>query len=167
MNFILPAWAKYAALALIALALYGMGRMDGSRIEGAKHLAYVAKQATATVRIARAQEKVVVQTEIKYRDRIRIIKEKGETIVKEVPVFVTAADDAAVTVPIGFVRIHRAATTGEPAGAPVDSDREASGIALSTVAEVDAYNGKNHRTCIAQVEGWQEFYSNLQTATHH
>lgn len=167
MSLILPPWVKYAALALVALALYGMGRMDGVRIEGAKHLAYVAKQATAAVRIAKAQEKVVVQTEVKYRDRIQVVREKGETIVKEIPVFVTAADDAAVSVPAGFVRIHRAATTGEPAGAAVDSDREASGVALSAVAEVDAYNAKNHRSCIAQVEGWQEFYEKLQTATHH
>jgi hypothetical protein len=165
LGLVLPSWAKWAALAVLALALYGFGRMDGARIEGAKHAEYVAQQAAQAVRIIRAQEKVVVQTEIRYRDRIKVIKEKGDVIVKQVPIYVTSDDDAGCRVSVGFVRAHRAATTGEPAGAADDSDREASGVALSTVAETDAENARNHRACIVRVEGWQEYYRDLKEAS--
>jgi len=164
-NRILPFWAKYAALALLAVALYAFGRLDGTRIEGAKHADYVAQQASRTVRIMQAQQKVSTDVQIHYVERIKVIKEKGDVVIKEVPVYVTDADDAGCNVSVGFVRTHRAATTGEPAGPAADSDREASGIALSAVAEVDAENARNHRACIAQVEGWQEFYQKLQNMT--
>lgn len=166
MDFILPSWAKYFALAIMALALYALGRFDGERIKGTEHLEYVAKQATEALRIAKAQEKVVVQTEVKYRDRIQKIYIKGDVIEKEVPVYVTQADNDRCTVNAGFVRSHDAAWTGEPAGPAADSDREPVGISLAEVAETEAFNAK---TCLAWRElaiGLREFYQKLQQATN-
>lgn len=44
MSVLLPAWVKWVALTALALALYAFGRLDGARIEGAKHAEYVAEQ---------------------------------------------------------------------------------------------------------------------------
>lgn len=166
MNFVLPTWMKWAALALLALSLYVLGRMDGARIEGAHHLDYVARQAGETVRIARAQEKVVVRTEIKYRDRIKIVKEKGDVIVKEVPVYISTETDRRFPLPVGFVRVHDAATTGESPGAPRDSDGEASAVTASAAAKTIAVNYTEYRKLVEQVEGWQEYYRDLKAATN-
>lgn len=166
LGFVLPGWARWAALALVALSAYAFGRFDGERIEGNEHLAYVAKQAAQTVKIVQAQQKVVVQTEIKYRDRIQKIYVKGDTITKEVPVYVTQADNAGCTINAGFVRSHDAAWTGEPAGPAAESDRESSGISLAEVAQGDAFNAT---ACLAwreQAIGLRDFYRKLQQATN-
>ncbi len=46
-------------------------------------------------------------------NRIRVVREKGETIIKEVPVYVPVQADAACTINRGFVRLHDAAAAGE------------------------------------------------------
>jgi NAD(P)-dependent dehydrogenase (short-subunit alcohol dehydrogenase family) len=54
--------------------------------------------------------------------------------------------------------LNNAAATGEPAGGPVDLDREAAGIAPSQVAAVVADNYAACRQWREQVIGWQDFY---------
>lgn len=80
----------------------------------------------------------------KYVDRVRLMREKGNTIIKEVPVYVPAQADAACTVNLGFVRLHDAAAAGELTTPARDSDAAASSIALSTVATTVA---ANYQTC--------------------
>lgn len=169
MNFltttIIPPWVKYAAIALAALALYAFGRFDGTRIEGAKHQEYIAAQATKALRITKAQQKVVIQTEIEYRDRIKTIYVKGDVIEKKVPVYVTQADNDRCIIPSGFVRLYDAAWAGDPPGPATDSDRGPAGIPLSIVAETDAYNATSCRAWREQALGWREFYGTLKAAT--
>jgi hypothetical protein len=166
MNLILPTWAKWAALALLALALYAFGRLDGARIEGAKHLAYVANQATETVRVAKAQEKVVVKAEIKYRDRIRIVKEKGDVIVQKVPTYITLQTDRNFPLPVGFVRLHDGAAAGNDPGPSSDSDGKASAVTTSAASTIIASNYTECRKLAEQVEGWQAYYEELQQVTN-
>lgn len=165
-DLIIPPWAKWVAAAVgvagVAAAAYAYGRADGQAIEERKHLAYVAQQSDKKADIMEKDSKTIVKTEIVYRDRIQTIKEKGDVVIKEVPVFVRESDNQQCRINIGFVRAHRASTTGAPAGPAAESDREASGINLDTVAAIDAENNKNHRICREQVIGWQQFYRELQ-----
>src|SRR5260363_293069 len=55
---------------------------------------YRAKTASANARLETAQARVVTRAEVRYRDRIRVIKEKGDAIIKEVPVYVSSEDSA-------------------------------------------------------------------------
>ena len=74
-------------------------------------------------------------TVTQYVDRERVIRIKGETIIKEVPRYVPAQADAACVVPRGFVRLHDAAAAGTvPDPDTGDADAAASGVALSAVA---------------------------------
>jgi hypothetical protein len=161
-----PWWARWLCIAAAGAALYALGMLQGERTAGQAHVDYVAAQAGRTVAIVKAQEKVVVQTEIKYRDRIKTVYVKGEEIEKLVPVYVTPADDGRFGVNAGFVRSYNAAWAGEPAGSAVDADREPAGIPLSEVAEADAHNAT---ACLAwreQALGWREFYEGLKAATN-
>lgn len=99
-----------------------------------------AKAEKAAAELKTAQGIVTVKTVTEYVDRVQIVREKGETIVKEVKVYVTPEADAACVVPVGFVRVHDAAASGEPAVPAGDPDAPAEGIALSTVAETIAEN---------------------------
>jgi len=94
----------------------------------------------------------------KYVDRVQVVRERGATLIKEIPVYVTPIADAACVVPAGFVRVHDAAAEGIPLdGTAGDPDASASDIALSAIAEVTAANyGICHETA-AQVIGLQDY----------
>jgi len=164
LSAVLPWWARWAGLALVAVVVFVFGQMRGERIAGERHNEYVAKQAAQTVRVAQAQTKVVMQTEVKYRDRIQKVYVAGNVIEKEVPVYVTQADNTGCTVNAGFVRSYNAAWAGEPAGAAAESDRGPAVIPFSDVAEADAFNAKACRAWREQALGWREFYQKLKAA---
>lgn len=156
---LVPAWAwRWIALALVLIAAAGFGYVKGDEHGTEKLTDYIGKQAKETVRIQSAREKIVTQTEIKYLDRIRVIYQKGEIIVKEVPVYVTPKDDAGCILTIGFVREWNAAWSGEPAGPPAESDRGPSGVPLSQAAAAEASNAATCLAYKAQRDGVIEFY---------
>lgn len=68
------------------------------------------------------RDRIVTQ----YVDRVQVIEKRGETIIKEVPVYVTADDDARCAVPAGFIRLHNAAATGADLRRPTGAADEAS-----------------------------------------
>ena len=80
-------------------------------------------------------------TVTQYVERERVIRLKGDTIIKEVPRYVPAQADAACVVPRGFVRLHDAAAAGTvPDPDTGNADAAASGLALSAVASTVAGN---------------------------
>ena len=96
-----------------------------------------------------------------YVDRVQVIKERGATIIKEVPVYVSAQADAACTVNAGFVRVHDLAAADRPLPAPDIAgvaNEAGSGVALSTVAETVA---GNYTTCNENAEQLTQLQSLL------
>ena len=105
----------YRLLALVALgvALIGFGWVKGAGHVQAQWDAAIQQQAlqTAAARERHAQATVKVVTQ--YVDRVCIVREKGGTIIKELPVYVPVQADAACTINRGFVRLHDAAAAAE------------------------------------------------------
>jgi hypothetical protein len=128
------------AVLLVALALVAFGWVKGDEHGTQKLIDYQGAQAVAAVKIAAAQGAVTTRVEVRVRERVRIVREAGETIVKEVPVYVTPEADAACAVNRGFVRLHDAAAAGEIPGPPALSDGAAGGVALSAVGATVAHN---------------------------
>jgi len=164
-SMIIPPWARWVAMILICTAFYGLGSIHEARIAGEKHLAYVNAQFAQTMKIAKAQTKVVIQTETKYRDRIRTIYLKGEANEQEAHDHVTKTDDDRCVVNAGFVRVHTAAWSGDNAGPSAESDDGPSGVPLSEVAEVEAHNAAACLGWREEVIGLREFYARLKAAT--
>ncbi len=162
----MPWWARWLVL-MSATAVFGiLCYNSGKQVKGEEHLAYVAEQAEQTARIAKAQQVVVAQTQIKYVDRIKIVYAKGETIEKQVPIYVTSADAARFAVNAGFVRLYDAAWSGDDPGPATDSDRESAGISLAQVATVEAGNATACRAWREIALGLRENYINLQSVTN-
>jgi hypothetical protein len=151
-----------AGLALIGALLFGLGWMArGDHEQGQATQAELDRlskafeqgQALGTVR-----DNVVTE----YVDRVQVIKERGATIIKEVPVYVSAKADAACTVNAGFVRVHDLAAAARPLPAPDpagDADAAPSGVALSTVAATTA---ENYTRCNVNAERLTKLQSLLQ-----
>lgn len=100
-----------------------------------------------------------------YVDRVQIVERRGATLIKEVPVYVSAKADAACTVNAGFVRLHDAAATGAdvPAAGPArGADEKPSGIALSAVAETVVGNYTDCRANAEQLSKLQEYVRQYQ-----
>lgn len=162
---VLPAWSRWLLYVVLAEVCYCLGIIHGERVAGQQHIDYVTAQAAQTVAIARAQTKVVIKTEVEYRDRIQKIYLKGDEIEKQVLVYVTPVDDVRFGVNAGFVRAYNVAWSGDDAGPAGGSDREPAGLSLAEIADADAHNATSCRVWREQVIGLREFYTRLKLAT--
>lgn len=103
-----------------------------------------------------ATEKIVIQ----YKEKIVVVKEKGNVIIQKVPEYITKESDAKCDVPNGFVVLHDSASKNEVPDSTSSSNGEASGIALSTVATTVV---RNYTTCYEvreQLEALQSWVKN-------
>ena len=146
----LIAW-PYRLLALIALAaaLVGFGWVKGAEHVQSQWDAAIQQQSLQVAALRQKQAEATVKVVTQYVDRVRIVREKGKTIIQEVPVYVPVEADTACTIHRGFVRLHDAAAAGElpePAG---DADATAAGVALSAVAGTVV---DNYQTCHENAE---------------
>ena len=129
---------RWQVLVLLAAALIGIGW-----IKGAGHVQAQWDDQKQTLQVAAIRERQAqptVKVVAQYVDRARVVREKGDTIINEVPVYVPVQADAACTINRGFVRLHDAAAVGELPEPARDADAAAAGIALSAVAGAVAAN---------------------------
>lgn len=119
-------WLVYGALAgLLVLA----GWLDGYRRGELKLYDYLAEQARAAVPVIVKQGAVTERVVFKYRTRVRVIYQQGETITKEIPVYVPPSADPVLG--LGWLRFHDAAAGAVPPP-PAGVDVAAPAIAAST-----------------------------------
>ncbi|CAJ5254934.1 signal peptide protein [Burkholderia pseudomallei] len=140
---IFVAGAIALAVAAVVIAIQHARLVDaGQRVDD---LARDVRDRTAERDAARRDVKVVTQ----YVDRVQVVRGKGDTIIKEIPVYVDREADRACVVPVGFVRVHDGAAANVPVGDPGSADAAPSGIALSAVAATVA---GNYTTCHENAE---------------
>ena len=146
---VIPWTYRLLVLAVLGVALVGFGWIKGASHVQAQWDAAIQQQALQTAAIRERQSQATVKVVTQYVDRVRIVREKGETIIKEVPVYVPVQADAACTINRGFVRLHDAAAAGDLPEPARDADAAATGIALSAVAGTVA---ANYQTCHENAE---------------
>jgi hypothetical protein len=146
---VIPWPYRLLVLAVLGVALVGFGWIKGASHVQAQWDAAIQQQALQTAAIRERQSQATVKVVTQYVDRVRIVREKGETIIKEVPVYVPVQADAACTINRGFVRLHDAAAAGDLPEPARDADAAATGIALSAVAGTVA---ANYQTCHENAE---------------
>ena len=137
------------ALAVLCITLFGFGWLKGASHVQAQWDAATAAQQQALAQAQMRQAEATVQVVTQYVDRIQIVREKGDTLIQEIPVYVPIQADAACTVHRGLVSLHDAAAAGELPTAPGDADAPAEGLALSAVAATVV---TNYQTCHENAE---------------
>ncbi|CAD7721929.1 hypothetical protein LMG31884_33770 [Xanthomonas hydrangeae] len=136
-------------LALIAVLVGGCVWQE-RRVSAAHTERKQALDAKAAAIAERDSARASTKTVVEYVDRVQIVREAGATITREIPIYVTQRADAACAIPAGFVRMHDAAATGDPARPPTGNpDAPAAGITLSAVADTVA---DNYTSCHATAE---------------
>lgn len=145
--------ALIAALA-IAIATAGVQTVRLRHVQEAAQVAAAAQAMAIADAMQRAAD-VTTRVVTEYVDRVHVIVAQGETITKQVPVYVTREADARCVVPRGFVRVHNAAAQGVLPGAAASTDAAASRIALSAVATTVASNYTACRATAARLTALQ------------
>lgn len=146
----LVAWPyRLLALAALGIALVSFGWLKGASHLQAQWDAATAAQQLAQTQVQTRQAQATVQVVTRYVDRIQVVREKGDTLIQEIPVYVPVQADAACTVRRGFVSLHDAAAAGELPEPARDADAPAEGLALSAVAGTVA---ANYQTCHENAE---------------
>ena len=156
---------RLLALAALGLALVGFGWVKGAGHVQAQWDIAVQQQALQAAAVGERQAQATVKIVTQYVDRVRVVREKGDTIIKEVPVYVPVQADAACTINRGFVRLHDAAAAGalpEPAG---DTDAAAADIALSAVAGTVATNYQTCHETAEQLRALQTWVGEMASTT--
>ncbi|CAE6814444.1 hypothetical protein [Xanthomonas arboricola] len=144
-------------LALIAVLVGGCVWQE-QRVNTAQRERKQALDAKAAAIAERDSAKSSIKVVVEYVDRVQIVREAGATITREIPIYVTQKADAACAIPAGFVRLHDAAATGNPAGPPAgDPDAPAAGITLSGIAGTVAANYTSCHATAAQLSALQDW----------
>ncbi|MFZ2998732.1 MAG: hypothetical protein WA071_00140 [Undibacterium umbellatum] len=163
---VLPLWARLMVTACLVGVVFLAGQLHGERVAGDFHNEYVGKQAAQSVKIIKAQAKVVTETETIYKDRFINVYKQGKKNEEDASVFVTASDSAACVINAGFVRNYNAAWAGNDTGLAANTDREPAGLSLTEVAETTAHNATSCLAWREQALGLRDFYKKLQAVTN-
>lgn len=104
-------WQVWVFAACVALAwLYGERRYAAGQDDVRKDWAEAVIRGKKEIeRLKAERNKITVQTEKVYVDRIRVVREKGQTLIQRIPALVPA--DACL-LPVGFRVLHDAAAAG-------------------------------------------------------
>lgn len=169
-------WKGYALLAAAMLAVgFGSGwtvRDWKAGAEAAKAAKAETKQAVRVIYRERAQADVTSAVETKAAQAQVQIRTVTRTIIEKVPEYVSVADDSRCVVPVGFVRIHDAAATGNPLPEPSGeldgraAASEASSVTLSRLAEATAENYGTYQAVARQLVDLQDWIRQQQAVTN-
>jgi hypothetical protein len=102
------------------------------------------------------------QVVTKYVTKTKVIKEKGDVIIKEVPKFITKDADANCVVPKSFVLLHDSAAKNEIPDSSKGVDGTASGTKLSAIGETITINYNNYHQLSERLKALQDWVSSQE-----
>lgn len=94
---------------VLALSLYLEGGIANEQTWRAK----VEEQKTEIAELKQKQAETTVKVVTEYVDRVKIVKEKADVIVREVPKYITQADNDRCVLPDSVRMLHDAAVQGQ------------------------------------------------------
>ena len=117
----------------------------------------VKKQKEEIARIEKQSQQVTEKIVVEYREKIKVVKEKGDVIIKKVPEYITKESDAQCVIPNSFVLLHDSAAKNEVPDASRGVDETASGAKLSDVARTVTINYNNYHQLSEQLKALQDW----------
>lgn len=112
-----------------------------------------------TLELEKKAGEITIQVITKYIERVNVVTEKGDEVVREVPYYVTEKADNYCAISDGWVYSHNRAAAGAATSrlpeAPRDVDASTSGIELSDSATTIAENYKRYHQVVEQLKSLQ------------
>lgn len=148
-----------AAIVLLVFGVY----MEGGISNQEKWEARVAEAKLEMAKKETASAEASVKIVTKYVTVDRIVKEKGDAILKEIPKFISKDADAQCVVPNGFVVLHDSASRNEVPDSTRGVDEGASKVKLSGIAETVTTNYTTYYQVSEQLKALQEWVKEQQS----
>jgi hypothetical protein len=154
-------WVGLGAFVVASLALFALDHAAYNRGASAVQVKWDVERVqmqAALEREKQRQAQVVEKTVTEYRDRIKVVKEKGDAIVQQVPFIVRGECE----LPGGWRVLHDAAAAGD---FPEDSERAiaaAKSVDAVTAARTVASNYAIARENSEKLAALQQLLKNLQ-----
>lgn len=118
------------------------------------------KAVADAIKKERAAAKISAEAGRKAEDHQVKIRNVTRTIIREVPRYVSVEADARCVLPVGFLRVHDAATSGSPVSETLDPagrpDDAPAGVDCSAAAAVIAENYGAYRSVAQQLIDLQD-----------
>ena len=154
------ALAIIIAIPIVDHRAYNRGKNDEVAAQSLRNALAATKAREKTDKASDASSKVGVTVEA------ATVKERvvTQTLIREVPRYVTVVSDAKCVVPAGFVRLHDQAATGllpQASDAPGEPFDAPSGVALSAVGSTVVANYGSCREDAERLRGWQAWYAGV------
>jgi hypothetical protein len=149
---------QVAAIATLVFGVY----MEGGIATQEKWEAKVAEVKLEMAKKETASAETTVKVVTKYVNKVQIVKEKGNDIIKQVPVYITKDADAKCDVPTGFVVLHDSASRNEVPDATRKVDATTSSVKISGVAETVVDNYTTYHQVAEQLRSLQEWVREQQ-----
>jgi hypothetical protein len=163
MTKLLPPWVMWLALAILVTAATGWGWVKGAASVQAEWNAERAAQTITVLRVKVAQAEVTERVVTQYVDRVRIVRETADAIIREVPVYVPAQCDPDGRLPAGWRVLHDAAASGGAADPATVA--HAQPVAPDAAAETVTRNYGTCRETAEQLTALQQWVRE-QAAVH-
>lgn len=103
-----------------------------------------------------------IQVVTEYKDRIKVVKEKGDTIYEQVPIYINQESDSKCVLPNGFVSMHDAAAQNTISGTPGGVNEDPSGIKLSEATKTIVLNYQYYHELVTQLTSLQKWIREMQ-----
>ena len=147
-------------LCFLGLWWYGHSRYEDG------YQAAVARSVVHSQKVGKVQREVTTRVVTKYVPRLKVVYERGATIIKKVPVYVTQKDNSRCVVNNGFVQLWNRANGVQVSNSPSGVNEKASPVKLSEVA---AEHARESTICTAtqlQLATLQDWIREQQRVTH-
>ena len=145
----------------IVILVFGV-YMEGGIATQEKWEAKVAEVKLEMAKKETASAEVTTKVVTKYINKVQIVKEKGNEIIKQVPVYITKDADTKCDVPTGFVMLHDSASRNEVPDPTRKVDGTTSNVKISGVAETVVDNYTTYHQVAEQLRSLQEWIKEQQ-----
>ena len=145
----------------IVILVFGV-YMEGGIATQEKWEAKVAEVKLEMAKKETASAEVTTKVVTKYINKVQIVKEKGNEIIKQVPVYITKDADTKCDVPTGFVMLHDSASRNEVPDPTRKVDGTTSNVKISGVAETVVENYTTYHQVAEQLRSLQEWIKEQQ-----
>jgi hypothetical protein len=123
---------------------------------------YIAQVEKTQMHYKGQAKKVTIKVVTEYIHDTQVIKEKGDTIIKKVPVYVTVKDDRACTINNGFVSLWNSANTMRVPNTSARVNAAPSSIVLSDVAAQHVTEANICHGTERQLKGLQDWVRGIE-----
>ena len=149
---------------LVLLLVGGLLWYGHSKYEDG-YQAAIAKSVAKTQQVVKVQREVTTRVITKYVPQLQVVYERGATIVKKVPIYVTTKDNSRCIVNNGFVQLWNSANGVQVSDSTKGVNEKASSVELSEVA---AEHARESTICTAtqlQLVTLQDWIREQQSVT--